>query len=157
MDNKPTPAPIRYYETAEDWATSGFKMIQLPYKGTDMEQLIFLPNQDVNFRQFQKILNSDEIASFALQARSLEQEQELTIRLPSATIRSEHKDLPEAFKDIFSVNVAQVDSSATHMLDGTALVVTLQQNIYFENNLKGSKAAAVTIMPVQDGGCGFSK
>lgn len=157
VNKKPKPAPIRYYETPEGWATGGFKMIQLPYKGTDMEQLIFLPDQDVNFRQFQKILNSDEIDSFASKARSLEQEQELTIGLPSATIKSEHKDLPEAFKDIFSVNVAQVDSSATHMLDGTPLVVTLQQNTYFENNLKGSKAAAVTIMQMMDGGFGFSK
>ena len=117
-----------------------FQAVSLPYGDENMTMKVFLPNENVSLKEFEKMLSIDQWQDW----KSGFYETEGTILLPKFTLEYE-VELKETLKTL-GMPSAFNDANFSKMIEGnTDIAITnVKQKTFIDINEEGTEAAAVT-------------
>ncbi|MBS0654922.1 MAG: hypothetical protein JSR46_04020 [Verrucomicrobia bacterium] len=116
------------------FAGEGFTMIEIPYvteeNASSMSKVIFLPNSDVDFDEFQGTLTSTAIAKCREQA----EDKRMTLVMPLLSAKSSHVDMLKVLKSLGLKTTSFADQKLSSVLHYSQLIEEIPEAEENNNN-----------------------
>lgn len=120
---------------------NGIQLIGLPFRDSQLEMLILMPEEEKKYPEFVRTLSSEKIQSLL----AAQQKSEFTLLVPKFSISSSYTDLKSTLKSLGIRTIFTSHADLTNINDQVPLSLdkVLQKAVIIVDE-KGTKAAAVT-------------
>ena len=120
---------------------NNIQMVGLPYRDSQLEMIILMPEDPKKFQDFVRTLNTESIASLVSEQVS----SEFMLLLPKFSISSSYSDLKSTLQALGIKKVFEPDAELKKINDKVPLLLSkVLQKAVIQVDEKGTKAAAVT-------------